>query len=84
MADTFKKINPTTPVSDNDPEDAWKYIEVEKEHQPPLPEKVKTTMIYQNMEQQLKGINDNIASLTERKTVLEAEMVKVKSVAEAE
>ena len=83
MADTFKKIPPITPIPDDAPADSWKNIEVEKEHQPPLPEKVISTMTYQSMEQQLKGINDNIASMTEQKETLEAEMVKVKTAAEA-
>ena len=83
MADTFKKIPPITPMLDDAPADSWKNIEVEKEHQPPQPEKVLSRMTYRNLEQQLNGIEDSITSLTEQKTVLEAEMVKVKAAAEA-
>jgi hypothetical protein len=79
MADTFKKIESESPASSA--EDAWKDVQVEKEHQP---EKVKSNLTYRRMEQNLGEINGSIASFTEQKATLEAEMAQVKAAAEAE
>ena len=78
MADTFKKIE--VEGIENPEGNDWKDAPVEKEHQP---EKVKSTVNYRDMEGQLEGINNNITSLTKEKADLEAEMVKVKTAAEA-
>ena len=78
MADTFKKAVVDAPASSA--EDAWKDVQVEKEHQP---EKHKSNLTYRNLEQQVKNIDRNITSSTEQKAVIEAEMVKVKAIAEA-
>ena len=82
MADTFKKT--ASPGIDPAASFNWKDVGVEKEHQPPQPEKVVSTMTYRNLEQQVEGIDNNITSLTDQKTAMEAEMVKVKTAAEAE
>ena len=83
MADTFKKVESEAPASsaEDAPEDAWKDVQVEKEHQP---EKVKSNLTYRRMEKKLEDIDGSIASFTERKTTLEAEMAQVKAIAEAE
>jgi len=83
MADTFKKVESEAPASSagDSPEDAWKDVQVEKEHQP---EKVKSNLTYRRLEQQLGEIDGSIASFTERKATLEAEMAEVKATAEAE
>jgi len=78
MADTFKKAVVEAPASSA--VDAWKDVLVEKEHQP---EKHKSNLTYRNMEQEVESIDTNITFLTDKKTVLEAEMVKVKATAEA-
>jgi len=79
MADTFKKVVVEAPVSSA--EDAWKDVQVEKEHQP---EKHKSNLSYRVLERELENIDRNIAFETDRKAALEAEMLKVKEVAEAE
>ena len=79
MADTFKKSETPAPLSAL--EDAWKDTLVEKGHQPEIQ---KSNLTYRHLEEQVKNIDRNITSLTERKAVLEAEMVKVKTIAEAE
>ena len=83
MADTFKKVESESPASpaEDAPEDAWKDVQVEKEHQP---EKEKSNLTYRRMEQNLGEINGSIASFTEQKATLEAEMAQVKAAAEAE
>jgi predicted RNase H-like nuclease (RuvC/YqgF family) len=90
MADTFKKVESEAPASsaEDAPEDAWKDVQVEKEHQP---EKVKSNLTYRNLEKQVEKINLTITSLTGQKatleaekTTLEAEMAQVKATAEAE
>jgi len=83
MADTFKKVESEAPASsaEDAPEDAWKDVQVLKEHQP---EKVKSNLTYRRMEQNLGEIDGSIASLTEQKATLEAEMAQVKATAEAE
>ena len=78
MADTFKKVVVESPASSA--ADAWKDVQVEKEHQP---EKQKSNLTYRNMENQLANHNRNLVSIGEDKSALEAEMVKVKAAAEA-
>lgn len=80
MADTFKKVEVGTPVGSSI-EDAWKDIQVEKEHQP---EKQKSNLTYRSLEDEVKNIDNNIVASNNRKAVLEAEMVKVKAIAEVE
>ena len=75
MADKFTKVD--VPLA---PEASWKDAQVEREHQP---EKVKSMMTYRSIEEQVENIDNSIASLTSQKAVLEAEMVKVKTAAEA-
>jgi predicted nucleic acid-binding Zn-ribbon protein len=79
MADTFKKVESEAHASSA--EDAWKDVQVEKEHQP---EKVKSTTTYRRLELQMVGIDNEITVLTERKATLEAQMLQVKATAEAE
>jgi len=78
MADTFKKAVVEAPASSA--ADAWKDVQVEKEHQP---EKHKSNLTYRNMENQVADYNRNLANIGEAKSALEAEMVKVKAIAEA-
>ena len=77
MADTFKKIVVESPASSA--ADAWKDVQVEKEHQP---EKQKSNLTYRNMENQIANHDRNLVSIGEAKSALEAEMVKVKAAAE--
>ena len=78
MADTFKKAVVETPASSA--EDAWKDVQVEKEHQP---EKYKSNLTYRNMERQVADYDRNLVNIGEAKSALEAEMAKVKAIAEA-
>ena len=82
MADKYTRLN--DPVVSDDPllslEDPWKDVDIEKEHQP---EKEKSKLTYRSMEQDVEGINSRITTLTTEKEALEAEMVKVKTAAEA-
>ena len=78
MADTFKKVVVEAPASSA--ADAWKDAQVEKEHQPEIQ---KSNLTYRELERQVERIDNNITSLTDAKAVLEAEMVKVKAIAEA-
>ena len=78
MADTFKKVVVEGPVSSA--EDAWKDAQVEKEHQPEIQ---KSNLTYRNLESHVERLDTNITSLTDQKAVLEAEMAKVKAIAEA-
>jgi len=78
MADTFKKIVVKAPASSA--ADAWKDVQVEKEHQP---EKQKSNLTYRNMENQVANYDRDLVNIGEAKSALEAEMVKVKAAAEA-
>ena len=73
MADKFTKK--AVPDSNN-----WKQVIVEKEHQPA---KVKSTVTYEQLENQVANIDSQIANLGKQKTALEAEMAKVKTAVEA-
>tara|TARA_R100001530_G_scaffold127992_3_gene97484 strand:+ start:464 stop:706 length:243 start_codon:yes stop_codon:yes gene_type:complete len=80
MADKFTKV--AVPVKEEavSPADAWKHANVEKEH---TPAKVKSTVTYAQLENQVAQIDAEIAHSEERKAAVEAEMVKVKAAAEA-
>ena len=78
MADTFKKVVVEAPASSA--ADAWKDVQVEKEHQP---EKQKSNLTYRHMEHQVANYDRDLVNIGEAKSALEAEMVKVKAIAEA-
>jgi hypothetical protein len=78
MADKFTKVAAASPASPA--EDAWKFAQVEKEHQPA---KQKSMVTYAQLEQQVVNIDAQVVSLGEQKTAVEAEMAKVKSAVEA-
>jgi hypothetical protein len=83
MPDTYKKENSSEVVSSNPElvvEDAWKDIRVKKEHQPEIE---KSNLTYRDMEQQIVSIDRNLTKLTNQKTAMEAEMIEVKTAAEA-
>ena len=75
MADKFTKTEEPAGVGDD-----WKDVNVAKEHQP---EKQISNHKYRNMEEDLTHIEENITRLGVDKTALEAEMLKVKTAAEA-
>ena len=75
MADKFTKTEEPDGVGDD-----WKDVNVAKEHQP---EKQISNYNYRRMEEDLAHIDENITRLGVEKTVLEAEMAKVKTAAEA-
>ena len=79
MADKFTKTEEPAGLEEDD----WKDVPVTKEHQPDLPEKQISNHNYRNMERDLTHLDAEITRLDERKTALEAEMVKVKAAAEA-
>ena len=76
MADKFTKTEEPAGLEEDD----WKDVIVTKEHQP---EKQISNHNYRNMEKDLARIEENITRLGERKTVLTAEMAKVKAAVEA-
>ena len=73
MADKFTK----KAVSDSSD---WKDVLVEKEHQPA---KVKSTVSYKQLEQQVANIDAQVVNLGNQKAEIEAEMAKVKKAVEA-
>ena len=73
MADKFTK----KAVSDSS---NWKDVLVEKEHQPA---KVKSTVSYKQLENQVANIDAQVVSLGNQKAEIEAEMAKVKKAVEA-
>ena len=73
MADKFVKKAVAEPSVD------WKNVVVEKEHQPA---KIKSEVTYASLENQVAGIDAQMADLTSRKSALEAEMAKVKTAVE--
>ena len=75
MADKFTKTAEPAGVGDD-----WKDVPVAKEHQP---EKETSNLNYRKMEEDLAELEADITSLGERKTTLQAEMVKVKAATEA-
>ena len=76
MADKFTKTE--DPAGEE--ADDWKDVNVEKTHQP---EAQKSNLNYRYMEDELSGVEGEIARLESQKSVLEAEMAKVKSAVEA-
>ena len=76
MADKFTKTEEPAGLEEDD----WKDVNVEKEHQP---EKQLSGHNYRQMEEDLTSIEKDITRLGERKTVLAAEMAKVKTAVEA-
>ena len=79
MADKYTK-KPAAEAPASPPADAWKDTAVEKESQPA---KVQENMSYRQLEQQVADIDAQVSTLGERKTAIEADMVKVKSAVEA-
>ena len=73
MADKFTK----KAVADSSD---WKDTLVEKEVQPP---KVKTTVSYKQLENQVANIDAQVVSLVKQKTSWETEMARVKTAVEA-
>ena len=73
MADKFTK----KAVSDSSD---WKDVLVEKEHQPA---KVKSTVSYKQLENQVANIDAQVVNLGNQKAEIEAEMAKVKKAVEA-
>ena len=76
MADKFTKTEEPAGVEEDD----WKDVPVAKEHQP---ETVISNLNYRNMEEELARIEEKITRFGAEKTALEAEMLKVKTAAEA-
>ena len=76
MADKFTKTEDPAGEETDD----WKDVNVEKTHQP---EAQKSNLNYRYMEDELSGVEGEIARLESQKSVLEAEMAKVKSAVEA-
>ena len=76
MADKFTK----TEEPAGEETDDWKDVNVEKTHQP---EAQKSNLNYRFMEKTLSRLEGEIARLESQKSVLEAEMAKVKSAVEA-
>ena len=76
MADKFTKTEEPAGLEEDD----WKDVNVEKEHQP---EKQTTNHNYRQMDEDLTRIEEEITRLGVQKTALEAEMLKVKTAAEA-
>jgi hypothetical protein len=76
MADKFTKTEEPAGLEEDD----WKDVPVAKEHQP---EKQISNRNYRDMEEELADIEKDITWFGERKTALEAEMLKVKTAAQA-
>ena len=76
MADKFTKTEDPAGEETDD----WKDVNVEKLHQP---EAQKSNLNYRYMEDELSGVEGEIARLESQKSVIEAEMAKVKSAVEA-
>ena len=80
MADKYtKKAVAEAPVSPEPAADAWKDTAVEKEV---TPAKVKSSLTYRQLEQQVAQLDVQIADVESRKSDVEAEMAKVKTAAE--
>ena len=76
MADKFTKTEDPAGEETDD----WKDVNVEKSH---TPEVQKSNLNYRYMEEDLSSLEGEIARLESQKSVLEAEMAKVKSAVEA-
>jgi hypothetical protein len=77
MADKYTKKQEGSPA---DTGDRWKDAVVEKEYQPP---KAKIEISYRQLENELAQIEARTKANADRKAEIEAEMAKVKTVAEA-
>ena len=78
MADKYtKKAGDPAPEA---PADAWKSVQVEKEHQPA---KQKSMVTYSQLEQQKASQEAQKSACDDRIAEIEAEMAKVKSAVEA-
>ena len=76
MADKFTKTEEPAGLEEDD----WKDVPVAKEHQP---EKQISNRNYRDMEENQTRIEEEITRLGAQKTALEAEMLKVKTAAQA-
>ena len=79
-ADKYTKKAAPEEAAVSPPADAWKDSLVVKEH---TPAKQSSDISYRQLENQVADCEKQIASLTDRKAALEAEMAKVKSAVEA-
>tara|TARA_R110002020_G_C16168963_1_gene763930 strand:- start:31 stop:270 length:240 start_codon:yes stop_codon:yes gene_type:complete len=79
MADKYTKKSVESPPEPA-PADAWKSVQVEKEHQPA---KQKSMVTYAMLEQQKASQEAQKKQCEDRIVEIEAEMVKVKSAVEA-
>ena len=77
MADKYTKVS--APEVASPAADAWKDLAVEKEV---TPAKVKSSLTYRQLEQQVAQLDVQIADVESRKSDVEAEMAKVKTAAE--
>ena len=77
MADKFTKTESAKGVTEND----WKEVNVKKEHTPAV---IESSLNYVEMENDLAELQARIDELALKKTNLSAEMVKVKTAAQAE
>jgi len=78
MTDKFTKVAAASP--DSQAEDAWKFTQVEKEHQPA---KQKSMVTYAQLEQQKANQEEQKSNCEDRIVEIETEMAKVKSAVEA-
>lgn len=76
--DKFTAVPEDAPVGVEPPADAWKDKAIQKEH---TPAKVQTQLTYRQIEKEIAQIDVRIAQETSRKTKLEADLVKIESVA---
>tara|TARA_R100001530_G_C4293063_1_gene148536 strand:+ start:702 stop:947 length:246 start_codon:yes stop_codon:yes gene_type:complete len=79
-ADKYTKKAAPEEAAVSPPADAWKDSLVVKEH---TPAKQSSDISYRQLESQVADCDAQIASQTDRKAALEAEMAKVKSAVEA-
>ena len=77
MADKFTKTESAKGATEND----WKEVNVKKEHTPAV---IESSLNYVEMENDLAELQARIDELGTKKTNLIAEMVKVKTAAQAE
>ena len=79
MADKYTKVAAAESPAVEPAADAWKDLAVEKEV---TPAKVKSSLTYRQLEQQVAQLDVQIADVESRKADVEAEMAKVKTAAE--
>ena len=80
MADKYTKKTDATIEPAPAPADAWKSVQVEKEHQPA---KQKSVVTYAQLEQQKAIQEAQKSACDDRIAEIEAEMAKVKAAVEA-